>query len=70
MANDSRDGQQPLARAHPTHADLDSRNGRTFGQLPDLVVPDDFDEALPPEISGAWESDPATLSTSDPHAGA
>ncbi|WP_155929013.1 hypothetical protein [Mycolicibacterium sp. CBMA 234] len=57
MAHDSSDGQRPIARADSTHTDPDGNNGRTFGQLPDLMVPDDFDEALPPAESAAWESD-------------
>lgn len=29
---------------------------RHFGQLPDLAVPDDFDEPLPPSEAAAWEA--------------
>ncbi|MGI8417955.1 MAG: type II toxin-antitoxin system Phd/YefM family antitoxin [Nakamurella sp.] len=29
---------------------------RTFGQLPDLVVPDDFDAPLPADELAAWDS--------------
>lgn len=29
---------------------------RTFGQLPDLVVPDDFDAPLPDDELAAWDS--------------
>ncbi len=29
---------------------------RTFGQLPGLVVPDDFDEPLPDDELAGWES--------------
>lgn len=33
---------------------------RRFGQLPDLAVPDDFDEPLPPTEAAVWEGpDPA-----------
>ncbi|UXA21349.1 hypothetical protein [Mycobacterium sp. SMC-4] len=30
---------------------------RRFGQLPNLVVPNDFDEPLPPAETAVWESD-------------
>jgi hypothetical protein len=66
MANDGSDGQRPLARANSTHADPDGNAGRIFGQLPDLVVPDDFDEPLPPGVSAAWEPDSATLVEGEP----
>ena len=34
-----------------------SKRSRTFGQLPDLTVPNSFDDPLPgPEIA-AWEGD-------------
>lgn len=29
---------------------------RTFGQLPDLVIPDDFDAPLPDDELAAWDS--------------
>lgn len=29
---------------------------RQFGQLPDLAVPDDFDEPLPPSEAAVWEA--------------
>lgn len=29
---------------------------RRFGQLPDLAVPNDFDEPLPPTESAVWEA--------------
>lgn len=32
------------------------REGRKFGQLPHLVVPDDFDDSLPPDVSAAWDA--------------
>ena len=38
-----------LTPAHP--------RPRRFGQLPALVVPDDFDEPLPEAEIAAWESD-------------
>jgi prevent-host-death family protein len=38
-----------LVPAHP--------RPRRFGQLPALVVPDDFDEPLPEAEIAAWESD-------------
>ncbi|MEE4023947.1 type II toxin-antitoxin system Phd/YefM family antitoxin [Gordonia sp. PKS22-38] len=31
---------------------------RTFGQLPDVVVPDDFDEPLPDTELSGWEGLP------------
>ena len=31
---------------------------RTFGQLPNLAVPDDFDEPLPAEELAAWDAAP------------
>ena len=31
---------------------------RTFGQLPTLVIRDDFDEPLPESDIAAWEGDP------------
>lgn len=38
---------------------------RRFGQLPDLAVPDDFDEPLPPTEAAVWEGpDPADEDTS------
>ncbi len=30
---------------------------RRFGQIPNLVVPDDFDEPLPENELGGWEQD-------------
>jgi len=37
---------------------------RRFGQLPDLAVPDDFDEPLPPTEAAVWEGpDPADEDT-------
>lgn len=35
----------PLSPSRPRH----------FGQLPDLAVPDDFDEPLPPSEAAMWE---------------
>lgn len=32
---------------------------RRFGQLPNLVVPSDFDDALPDDEIAAWEDDKA-----------
>lgn len=40
---------RPVAVLSPTVA-----QPRTFGQLPHLVVPDDFDEPLPDDELGAW----------------
>lgn len=38
---------------------------RRFGELPGLVVPDDFDEPLPPTEAAAWEApDPAAQDAS------
>ena len=31
---------------------------RRFGQLPNLVVPDDFDDPLPESELAAWETNP------------
>lgn len=43
-----------------TDEDGDTAGGfaplRRFGQLPDLVIPDDFDESLPPGETEAWEA--------------
>lgn len=44
----------PLSATPPRH----------FGQLPDLAVPDDFDEPLPPGEAAVWEApDPAAQDT-------
>lgn len=52
-----------------TNEDRDTGRGaappRRFGQWPDLVIPDDFDEPLPPGETEAWEApDPAAPSDS------
>ena len=41
---------RPVAVLTPVHA-----RSRTFGQLPSLVVGDDFDEPLPDAEVAAWE---------------
>lgn len=45
---------QPVAQLIPIVA-----APRRFGQLPNLVVPDDFDDALPAAELAAWEAGPA-----------
>ncbi len=42
----------PVAVLTPVHRRL-----RKFGQLPALVVPEDFDEPLPDAELAAWEGD-------------
>jgi prevent-host-death family protein len=41
---------QPVAKLVPVQS-----VPRTFGQLPNLVVPNDFDDALPDVELAAWE---------------
>ncbi len=41
---------QPVARLVPI-----APQPRRFGQLPNLVVPEDFDEALPESELASWE---------------
>jgi len=47
---------------YPGHMTIEGRDvgstpitPRRFGQLPKLVVPDDFDEPLPPAEAAVWE---------------
>lgn len=42
---------EPVAQLIPIAA-----TPRRFGQLPNLVVPDDFDDALPDDELAAWEA--------------
>ena len=42
---------RPVARLVPV-----TPGSRRFGQLPNLVVPDDFDDALPESELAAWEN--------------
>ncbi|MXP21472.1 type II toxin-antitoxin system prevent-host-death family antitoxin [Gordonia sp. HNM0687] len=41
---------RPVAVLSPAHA-----RPRTFGQLPNVVVPESFDDPLPAEELAAWE---------------
>jgi len=41
---------RPVAVISPFRA-----KGRAFGQFPNLVVPEGFDDPLPPEEQAAWE---------------
>jgi len=43
---------EPVAQLIPIAA-----TPRRFGQLPNLVVPKDFDDALPDDELAAWEAD-------------
>lgn len=42
---------RPVAVISPANA-----RPRTFGQFPNLVVPEGFDDPLPPDELAAWES--------------